>query len=334
MDSYTTQRPDIGESGRLHAKSVVDHTVEPLTVSGAGLRLQQHLHALLTLGLGLAATITGVCAIPWLGFRALDLTMLIAMYALTMTGVAVGFHLLFAHRAFRAGRVVRALLAVAGSMAGQGPVLYWASNHRLHHARSDASGDLHSPWIDAAGRPSSGIRGFWHAHVGWMFAHDPANHMRLSKDLLRDATLTRINQLYYAWLVLGLLLPALTGFALEGPRGLWSGLIWGGLARMCLVQHATFAGNSICHRFGTHTYDTGDRSTNVIWLTIPTWGGAMHNTHHAFPSSAIVGFEWWHLDIAGWVILLLERIGLAHDVRRPTEQQIAAARMPQPQAAS
>jgi stearoyl-CoA desaturase (delta-9 desaturase) len=286
------------------------------------------MHAFTTLVVSFIAVLAGVGAVPWLGFNWLDLSMLSVMYALTMTGVAVGFHLLFSHRAFRAGPGLRASLAILGSMAGQGSVLYWASNHRLHHGRSDQPGDLHSPWVDGAGRTQTALRGLWHAHLGWMFAHDPANHLRLSKDLLRDTLLTRINQLYYSWLALGVLLPSLVGYALAGPRGLWSGLIWGGLARMCFVQHATFSGNSICHHFGVHTYDTGDRSTNVVWLTIPTWGGAMHNTHHAFPSSALVGFEWWHLDIAGWIILALERLAVVDMVRRPTEQQRCAALMP------
>jgi stearoyl-CoA desaturase (delta-9 desaturase) len=253
--------------------------------------------------------------------------MLIAMYALTMTGVAVGFHNLFAHRAFRAGTGVRVTLAILGMMAGQGPVLYWATNHRLHHGRSDEDGDLHSPWISARGARLGGLRGLWHAHVGWMFEHEPANPLRFSKDLLRDAALTRVNQLYYAWMIVGLLAPALVGFLVAGPRGALGGFVWGGLARMSLVQHATFAGNSICHVFGVHEFDTKDRSTNVIWLTIPTWGGAMHNTHHAFPSSAYVGFRWWHLDIGGWIIRGLELLGLATDVRSPTPDQVAAARV-------
>jgi len=299
---------------------------QPFTIGGAALRRRQRVHALATLVVSFLALLGGLAAIPFVGFNRLDAAMLFTMYALTMTGVAVGFHILLAHRAFRTTAGVRVVLTVLGSMAGQGPALYWATNHRLHHGRSDDEGDLHSPWAFRDGAARSGLRALWHAHVGWMFAHDPANPLRFSKDLLRDLTLTRVSQLYYVWLVLGIALPAAIGFAIAGPRGLWSGVVWGGLARMCLVQHATFAGNSICHRFGARTYDTGDRSTNVLWLTVPTWGGAMHNTHHAFPSSPVVGFAWWHLDIGGWIVLGLARLGLASDVRIPTKEQQRARR--------
>jgi stearoyl-CoA desaturase (delta-9 desaturase) len=296
------------------------------TIDGGDLlRRRQQLHALFTLVLSFFGLIAGIAAIPWVGFHAIDFLMLVVMYALTMTGVAVGFHILLSHRGFEAPSAVRVTLAILGSMAGQGPPLYWATNHRLHHGSSDGEGDLHSPWVEADGRALSRLRGLWHAHVGWMFDHAPANPLRFSKDLLRNAALTRTSQLYYLWLVLGVVLPALAGLALAGLRGLFSGLVWGGLARMCLVQHATFAGNSICHFLGEHTYDTGDRSTNVLWLTIPTWGGAMHNTHHAFPSSPVVGFRWWHLDLGGWIVCGLERLGLAASLRVPSEDQRQAA---------
>ena len=89
---------------------------------------------------------------------------------------------------------------------------------------------------------------------------------------------------------------------------------------MFLVQHATFAGNSLCHYFGTRPYRTDDGSTNNLLLVVPTFGGAMHNTHHAFPSSAFVGFKWWHCDIGGGLIRLFAASGLATDVKVPSPE--------------
>lgn len=56
-------------------------------------------------------------------------------------GISVGFHRHFSHRAFAAHPALRATLGVLGSMAAQGPVTYWLSIHRSHHARSDQMGD-------------------------------------------------------------------------------------------------------------------------------------------------------------------------------------------------
>ena len=43
---------------------------------------------------------------------------------------------------------VRALLAVLGSMAVEGPVIEWVATHRKHHRFSDQPGDPHSPHVD------------------------------------------------------------------------------------------------------------------------------------------------------------------------------------------
>src|SRR5688572_1767101 len=64
--------------------------------------------------LGLVAAV----ALLWgWGFRWVDLGLLGGMYLLTALGVTVGYHRLFAHRAFETNRVVQFLLAVLGSMA-------------------------------------------------------------------------------------------------------------------------------------------------------------------------------------------------------------------------
>jgi stearoyl-CoA desaturase (Delta-9 desaturase) len=292
-------------------------TVAKLTIDGRALRSRQQLHALVTLLVPFLGVVAAIAGLVMQGARALDLWLLFGMYTLSMAGVDMGYHRLFSHRSYKARPLLRAALAILGSTAAQGPVLYWATNHRLHHATSDTEIDLHSPFVDGKGRRLGALRGFWQAHIGWQFGHEPANPLRLTKDLMRDTTLTRINQLYHLWILLGLALPTAIGAAADGAPGAWGGFVWGGLVRIFLVQHATFAGNSICHMFGSRPYDTKDWSTNNLLLVVPTFGGAMHNTHHAFPSSAVVGFRWWHFDLGGWLIRGLAGIGLASDVRLP-----------------
>lgn len=43
------------------------------------------------------------------------------------------YHRLFTHRSFKTTRTLRALLAVLGSMAVEGPVIEWVATHRKHH---------------------------------------------------------------------------------------------------------------------------------------------------------------------------------------------------------
>ena len=46
------------------------------------------------------------------------------------------------------------------------------------------------------------------------------------------------------------------------------------------------------------------------------FGDGWHNNHHAFPRSAFHGLHWWQFDLSGYLIWILERLGLAHDVYR------------------
>ncbi len=253
-----------------------------------------------------------------------DLAIFAAMYALTAVGITVGFHRLLTHRAFQTHRPLRYALAVAGSMALQGPVIDWVADHRKHHTFTDEEGDPHSPHAGRGAGLRGMVSGLWHAHVGWLFStHGQASSKRFAPDLVEDAGMRRINR-SFPWIALASLgIPFLLGFALSG--GSWlaalAALVWGGLVRIFLVHHITWSINSICHFFGSRRFDTGDRSTNVFWLALPSLGEAWHHNHHAFPRSAFHGLRWYELDPSGWLILAMAKVGLAWDVVRVTPER-------------
>src|SRR5262249_22706576 len=153
------------------------------------------------------------------------------------------YHRLFAHRAFQANRAVRCVLAALGCMAAQGPVISWVAYHRRHHRFSDEPGDPHSPHLHGEGW-GEGLRGFWHARVGWPFKpQDIREWNRYAPELLRDPAIFRIHQLYFLWVALGMILPALIGGLLTrssptsgGYPGAAHGFLWGGLVRLFLLQ--------------------------------------------------------------------------------------------------
>ena len=165
--------------------------------------------------------------------------MLAITYALTGLGITVGFHRLFTHRSFKTTRAVRALLAVLGSMAVEGPVIEWVATHRKHHRFSDRPGDPHSPHVGHAPGWRGALRGLGHAHVGWMFrGKDMANPARYAKDLLADRDLRFISRTFPLWVAAGLALPFGLGVALTGTiAGGLTGLLWGGAVRIFLLHH-------------------------------------------------------------------------------------------------
>jgi stearoyl-CoA desaturase (delta-9 desaturase) len=254
-----------------------------------------------------------------------DLAVLTITYTLTGLGITVGYHRLFTHRSFKTTRAVRALLAVLGSMAVEGPVVEWVATHRKHHRFSDHPGDPHSPHVDQALGWRGELRGLGHAHVGWIFrGQDMANPARYAKDLLADRDLRFISRVFPLWVAVGLAVPFGLGVALTGTLvGGLTGLLWGGAVRVFLLHHATFSINSLCHYYGRRPFATGDESRNLAWLAPLAFGEAWHNNHHAFPTSARHGLGRWQVDPGGWLISGLERCHLAWDVIRisPRRQQ-------------
>ena len=241
-----------------------------------------------------------------------DLAIFAAMYLVTALGITIGFHRMLTHRAFQTFKPVEYLLAGAGSMAVQGPVIDWVADHRKHHAHTDEEGDPHSPHVGHG----SGLAGLWHAHVGWLFdTNGQADRRKYAPDLMEDRGMRLLNR-NFPWLVaLTLLIPFLLGLALTGElAGGFTAMLWGGFVRVFFVHHVTWSINSICHFHGARRFDTDDESTNVWWLSLASLGEPSHHHHHAFPRSAFSGLRWWELDPSGLVIRGMRRVGLAWNV--------------------
>ena len=249
-----------------------------------------------------------------------DLVVFGIVYVLTGLGVTVGFHRLFTHRSFKTGRALRGVLAALGSMAIEGPVISWVADHRKHHAYSDEEGDPHSPHVGHGDGFSGVMRGLWHAHTGWLFStQGRASARQYAKDLYEDRGMRAINRRFPYLVLLSLLIPALAGWVITGTlMGALTGYLWGGLVRIFLVHHITWSVNSVCHFLGTRRFETEDHSTNVAWLSLPSFGESWHHNHHAFPRSASHGLRRWEalLDPSALLIAGLEKVGLARNVVR------------------
>ena len=287
------------------------------------LHINQFRHAVLTSLVPAIGVVVAIVQIFWRGLGWFEIAILAFMYFLTVTGMEVGFHRLFTHRSFTVVRPVKILLAILGSMCGQGPVVNWVSTHRRHHQHSDKELDPHSPY-HPPGNPKGFWRGLVHSYVGWIYTHETSNPLHFARDVLQDPLIYRVNRLYLFWILLGLAIPAAIGGAVTQTWfGAWNGFLWGGLVRMFLVHQATFTVTSFCHVFGSRPFQTHEESRNNVWLIIPTFGQAWHNNHHAFPSSAIMGLKWWQVDLGAYVIHALRWLGLARNIRRPPPAVIA-----------
>jgi stearoyl-CoA desaturase (delta-9 desaturase) len=266
-----------------------------------------------------------IAAVPlawgW-GLTWLDVGLTAGFYVVTMLGVTVGFHRYFTHGAFRANRGLRIALGVAGSMAVQGPIRHWVADHRRHHAFADKEGDPHSPWAFGTS-PAALVRGFWHAHMGWIFDRSLTNQQRFTPDLLADPDMRAVHRWFTGLTVLSLGAPALIGGLVTWSWwGAVTAFFWASLVRVGLTHHVAWSTNSICHLVGERPWGARDRSTNVWLLAIPSMGESWHNLHHADPTSARHGVGRGQLDISARTIWLFEKLGWASNVKWPTRRRL------------
>ena len=237
-------------------------------------------------------------AVFWVGVSASAVAVAAALYALRAFALTAFYHRCFSHRAFRTSRAVQFVFALLGASAAQRGPLWWASHHRHHHAQADRPEDVHS----------ASRHGFAWSHAGWFLA--PANfHVRLER--VRD--LTRFPELRFLdrFDVLPPLALAL-GLWLAGGAQL---LVWGFFVSTVALYHATFAINSLAHRFGSRRYATPDDSRNNFWLALIALGEGWHNNHHHYPRAARQGFNWWEVDFTWYGLRLLAALGLIWDLR-------------------
>jgi stearoyl-CoA desaturase (delta-9 desaturase) len=271
--------------------------------------------------------VAAIVPVTWgWGLHWRDLVIAGVFYVITGFGITVGFHRYFTHGSFRAKRPLRIALGIMGSLAVEGPLIRWVADHRKHHQFSDQDGDPHSPW--AYGDSVGGLtKGLYHAHLGWLFDEEQTPAKKYAPDLLADKDIVRISRHFPSWVAVSTLLPPLIG-------GLWSmswqgavsAFFWATLVRIALLHHVTWAINSICHVVGNRPFKSRDKSGNVWWLAILSFGESWHNLHHADPTSARHGVLRGQVDTSARLIWIFEKLGWASNVRWPDTKRLDARR--------
>jgi len=276
--------------------------------------------------LGLLAAVLLIWDTP---FSWLNLSLFLGGYFLTALGITIGYHRLFTHKSFKTNAVMKAIMGVLGSMTVEGPILEWVSTHRRHHQHTDRPDDPHSPHMHGSTFVDL-MKGLLHAHFGWFFSKAPTRDVmdRYVPDLLADRVTSFISRSFGLWAVLGLVIPAAIGLAVTHTWwGAFMALLWGGLMRVFFVHHVTWSVNSVCHLWGRQSFNTHDESRNNAIFGVLAMGEGWHNNHHAFPTSARHGLDWWQLDVSYLIIRLMSLLGLAKDVKVPLPERVEAKRL-------
>ncbi len=238
-----------------------------------------------------------------------DIVLCLVLYAVRIFLVGGVLHRYFAHRSYSTSRAFQFVLAALATTTGQQGVLWWAWQHRHHHRFSDQPEDFHSPTQ----------HGFLWAHQLWPFT---GRAQKMELDQVRD--LAQFPEL--RWLDRNWLLPHLAlVFSLLACGGLRA-VEWGFGVSTILLWQASFTVNSLAHLVGRRRFDTTDTSRNSFALALLTLGDGWHNNHHYYPGSMWAGFYWWEVDVSGYVIWMLAKLGLVWDVHTPPQRVLELGR--------
>jgi stearoyl-CoA desaturase (delta-9 desaturase) len=235
----------------------------------------------------------------WSGVTLESVVLCLGLLFARTWGVTAGYHRYFSHRTFQTSRAFQLVLAVLAQSSLQKGALWWAAHHRVHHRQSDQPGDVHSPVQ----------RGFWYAHVGWIFDDTEATRWEQVRDLARYPELRWLDRYH---------LVPVVGYA----AALWAAggvpfLLWGYFVSTVLLWHGTFLVNSLAHVVGRRRYDTGDASRNSLLIALVTLGEGWHNNHHHYQSTANQGWFWWEIDVTYYALRALASLGVVRDLRTP-----------------
>lgn len=272
------------------------------------------------IGIPLIGSIIAVLHVINNGITAVDFISFILFFFLIGLGVSLGMHRLFSHSSFLPHPVIGYLLGALASMAFQGSIARWVADHRRHHAHTDIENDVHSPVVDPWGQHSKGIRGFFHAHIGWMFDNTATDMSVYGRGLMYDPIIRFFTVTHWVWPLISIFLPFLFGYVIGGIDAAYSSMLIGGFLRTTVLHNVVWSVNSIGHTFGKTNFQQNNTSKNNFVLAFLTLGDGWHNNHHRFPRSYRQGLRKGEIDFNARLIELMARLGLACDLVDNSEQ--------------
>ena len=250
------------------------------------------------------------------GFSLWMPVLMVGMYLAVGMSICAGYHRFFSHKSYEAHPIVQSFFAFFGAMAAENSILEWSSQHRVHHKHADKDWD-----------PYNIRRGFWWAHIVWIFyVNDEMDRTYANSPDLKANPIVMWQHRWHKHILIlgGFGIPTLIGWAFGDPI---AGLLWGGFTRLVVIHHTTFFVNSLAHYFGKPVYNAEATARDNWMVALVTLGEGYHSFHHRFPADFRNGIRWYDWDPAKWFIGVAHRFGLASNLLTTPLPQIEQARM-------
>jgi len=216
--------------------------------------------------------------------------------------ITAGYHRLFSHNTYKASPIFETFNLFFATLAMEASALQWSHDHRLHHTHVDTDLD-----------PYNINRGFFYAHIGWLFVHDSPIKDRVVSDLKKNPrVMFQYKHIISMSLISNGLVFAIGCLFMHPVASLFAGVF----LRMFLIHHCTWFINSIAHIWGSKTYAKELSAVDNGILAFFTFGEGYHNYHHAVANDYRNGIRWYHFDPTKWLLWTCSKIGLVSDLRR------------------
>lgn len=227
------------------------------------------------------------------------------------TGMSItgGYHRYYSHLAYKAHPMVERVLLFFATMSAQGSALRWSYEHRNHHAYVDTDRD-----------PYSIKKGFWFAHILWLFWKPKPIENKVVADLLKNPRLV-FQHTYYPYLMFGtnIVVTAFVGWLLDDYLGAFVLSWW---SRLFFLHHCTWFINSLAHTWGVRPFSQEESAVDNYCISLLTFGEGYHNYHHTFANDYRNGTRWFHFDPTKWMIWSLNKLGLAHNLKQVNKYHV------------
>ena len=236
------------------------------------------------------------------------------LWPISGLGITAGVHRLWAHRSYKAGKIMRCILMLMNSIANQGSIMHWARDHRVHHKHSETDAD-----------PHNATRGFFFAHMGWLYVKKHPEVVTQGRKLdfsdLEEDGFVVFQKKTDPWFAFFMcfFFPAIVA-SYGWQEKFWPAFWVAGCLRYVLVLHYTWLVNSAAHFFGDHPYDKNSWPSENCFVSLAAIGEGWHNWHHRFPydyAASEFGIS-SQFNPTKLFIDAFASVGLAWDLKRAT----------------
>jgi len=233
----------------------------------------------------------------------------IFLFTQGLMGMTTVYHRMYSHKACHIARPFELYWLFFATTDFSMSALDWARDHRAHHKYTDTEKD-----------PYDISKGFWYAHVGWLIWNRERPNSDIS-DLEKDPVL-QFQHDYFNALALfsGWFLPTvMCGYFFNDYYG---GFFIASVVKTVALHHTIFCINSVAHSFGSGPFNDSITPRENLILAVLTMGEGYHNFHHEFPNDYRNGYHLLAWDPTKWAIALLEKIGMASDLKRTPDEVV------------